>query len=114
MSELDLSVWPLCCRRSYLQKVKILLMYVSECIFITFIYNIVSFLNILLGYNTLFTSKSKNTLIIGIVFIVFLGPDECLQAFECPVAVLSVISEYRHSSQYQGGTLHLTANKSLN
>jgi hypothetical protein len=28
--------------------------------------------------------------------------------------VLSVISEYRHSSQYQGGTLHLTANKSLN
>jgi len=51
---------------------------------------------------------------IGIVFSVFLGPDERVQAFECPVAVWSVISEYRHSSQHQGGNLHLTANKSLN
>jgi len=84
-----------------------LLIYVLECIFITFICNI--------GNNTLFTNKSKNILIIvGIVFSVFFGPDECLQAFECPVTMLSVISEYYHSSQHQGGNLHLTANKSLN
>jgi hypothetical protein len=94
--------------------ISILLIYILECIFITFIYNIVSFLNILFGNNTLFTNKSKNILVItDIVFSVFLGPDECLQAFECLVTVLSVISEYRHSSQHQASNLHLTANKSF-
>jgi hypothetical protein len=86
--------------------ISVLLIYVLECIFITFIYNI--------GNNTLFTNKSKNIpIIIDIVFSVFFVPDECLQAFECPVTVLSVISDYHHSSQHQGGNLHLTANKSL-
>jgi hypothetical protein len=113
LSELDLSAWPPSCRRSYLQKsyfISILLIHVLEYIFITFIYNIVSFLNILFG-----TNKSKNVLIIiGIVFTVFLGPDECLLAFVCPVTVFAVISEYHHSSQHHGGNLHLAANKSLN
>jgi hypothetical protein len=92
-----------------------MLIYVLEWFFFTFIYNIVSFLNILFGYNTLFTNKSKNILIIiGTVFSVFLGPDERMQAFECSVAVWSVISEYCHSSQHQGSNPHLTADKSLN
>jgi hypothetical protein len=45
---------------------------------------------------------------------VFLGPDEHLQVFECPVAVQSAISEGHLSSQYQGGYVRLTANKSPN
>ena len=42
----------------------------------------------------------------------FLGPDERLHVCECPVAVLSVISEDHLSSWHHDGYLHLTANKS--
>jgi hypothetical protein len=49
----------------------------------------VLFINILFRYNTLFAYTSKNTLTTGIVFGVFLGPDEHLQVFECLVAVVS-------------------------
>jgi hypothetical protein len=44
-----------------------------------FIYNTVLLLIILFRYNTLLTYASKNiVLIIGIIFSVFLGPDEHL------------------------------------
>jgi len=43
-------------------------------------------------------------LIIGILFIVFLGPGEQLQGFECPAALWSVIStEYLSSSDQPYG-----------
>jgi hypothetical protein len=63
-------------------------LYIRIHIYITFIFNILLLLNILFRYNTLFTYTSKNILLImGIIFSVFLGPDEHLQVFDCPVAV---------------------------
>ena len=49
-----------------------------------------------------------------IIFSVFVGKDEHLYVFECPVAVRSVISEDHVSSQHQGGYLLLTVNTSPN
>jgi hypothetical protein len=92
-----------------------LLIYILEYCCITLIYDIVLFLNILFKYNPLFTYTSSNILLLsGIIFSVFLGPDEHLQVFECPVAVWSVASEDRLSSQHHGGYVFLTANKSRN
>ena len=55
-------------------------------------------------YNILFTYISSNILIIiGIIFSMLLGPEENLQDCECPVAVLSVISDDHLSSQHQDG-----------
>jgi hypothetical protein len=52
-----------------------LLAYMLEYIYITFIYNIV-FLKIF-GYNTLSTHTSNSiVLTVGVIFIVFLGPDQ--------------------------------------
>jgi len=48
------------------------------------------------------------------IFSAFLGPENHLQIFECPVALLSVISENHISSQRQGCYILLTANKSHN
>jgi hypothetical protein len=48
----------------------------------------------------------------GIAFSMFLGPDERLQVFECPVLVLSVISEDHLSLQHQDGYVLLTTNRS--
>jgi hypothetical protein len=76
--------------------------------YITFIYNIVLLLNILFRYNTLFTYTIKNILLI--IGSVFLGPDEHLQGFECPVAVWSVIRDHHLSSQHQGDYILLTEN----
>jgi hypothetical protein len=75
----------------------------------------VLFLNILSRYTILFTYIHNNiVLIIAIIFNVFLGPDEHLHVFECPVAVWSLISEDYLSSQHQGSYILLTANKSPN
>ena len=53
-----------------------------------FIYSIVLLLNILCSYNTQFTVTINSILlIIGTIFSVFLGPDEHLPVFECPVAL---------------------------
>jgi hypothetical protein len=91
-----------------------LLICILEYIYITLIYNIVLFLNILFRYNTLFTYISKNILlIIGIIFGVFVGPDKHLPVFECPIALWSVISEDRLSS-HQGDYVPSAANKSPN
>ena len=72
------------------------------------------FLNILFMCNTLFTYTSKKFSVIFcfIIFSVFLGPDERVQYFECPVAMWSVISEDHLSSQHQGAYLPLTTDKS--
>jgi len=52
----------------------------TPIVYITFISNIVLFLNILFKCNTLLTYKSKNIrLIIGMIFSAFLGPGENLQ-----------------------------------
>jgi len=62
------------------------------------------FFQYFIEYNILFTYTSSNILIIiGIIFSTLLGPDERFQDCECPVAVLSVISEYHLSSQHQDG-----------
>jgi hypothetical protein len=62
----------------------------------------VLFLNIVFWCNTLFSYTSKNILLVlGLIFSVFLWPDEHLQVSECPVAVLSVISEVHLSTQRQ-------------
>ena len=63
-----------------------LLIYISEHIYITFIYNIVLLLNVV-------CLDSKNApLITGIILNVFRGPDEHLQVFEYPDAVGPAIS----------------------
>jgi hypothetical protein len=96
-------------KRSYF--ICTLLTYVLQYIYINFIYNIV-FFNILFRY-IIFTYRNKNSLlIICIIFSGFLGPHEHLQVFECPVALWSVISEDRLSSQHQGGYVLSTARKS--
>jgi hypothetical protein len=65
-------------------------------------------------YNILITYQSKNVLsITGIIFTVFLGHDEHLQAFECPVAVQSVTNKDHLSSLHLGSYIVLTAIKSL-
>jgi hypothetical protein len=62
--------------------------------------------------------QSRNILlIIGMIFSAFLGPENHLQNFECPVAPSSVISENHISSQRQGSYIfwqhisHTTENK---
>ena len=56
------------------------LIYVFECICITFIYTIVLVFNIIFWYNKLFTYTISNTpLTIGAIFSVFLGYDEQVQ-----------------------------------
>jgi len=56
-------------------------------IYVSYLYIIVLFSDILFRYNTLFTYTSKNILlVIGLIFSVFLGPDEHLQVYECPFA----------------------------
>jgi len=47
----------------------------------------------------LFTYTSKNILlVIGIIFSVFLGPDEHLQIFECPFAARQLLLTASKSS----------------
>ena len=59
-----------------------LLIYVLELIYVSYLYIIVLFSGILFRYNTLYTYTSKNILlVIGIIFSVFLRPDEHLQVF---------------------------------
>ena len=61
----------------------------------------------------MFTFNIKNkVLIIGFMFGVFREPDEQLHVSECPVAVWTVISEDRVSSQHRSGYVFLTTNKS--
>jgi hypothetical protein len=80
--ELDLSVWlppPPTLRRCCYLWIEVTLFlhcwHILEYIYITLIYNIVLFLNILYRYNTVFIYTSKNVLlIIGIIFSVLLGP----------------------------------------
>jgi hypothetical protein len=80
--------------------------YILEYIPITFICNILLFLVFWGVFNTLFTYRSNNMLlIICAIFSVFLGPDDHLQVSKCPVAVWSVVRED------QGGYVLLTANK---
>ena len=60
-----------------------------------------------------FTIKIKNiVLTFGFMFGMFRGPDEHLRVFECPVAMWTVISENRLSSQHQSGYVFLATNKS--
>jgi hypothetical protein len=79
--------------RSYF--ISTLLIYTLESIYITFVYKIVLFLDVWFMNNTLFIYISKSILlIIGIIFSVFLGPDEHLPFFECMVAVWPVTVRY--------------------
>jgi len=85
------------------------------CVYIysNFIVNIVLFLNIMFWYTHSLVIQSKNILlIIGLIFSVFLGPDEHLQVSECPVAVWSVISEVHLPALYQGCYIFFTPNNS--
>jgi hypothetical protein len=59
--------------------------------------------------------QSNNVLLlIGLIFSAFLGPENHLQIFECPVALSSVIIENHISSKHQEFYVLLTANKSHN
>jgi len=60
-----------------------------------------------------FTIKITNILLIfGFIFGVFRNPDEQLRVFECPVAMWTVITADRLSSQHQNGYVFLATNKS--
>ena len=62
-----------------------------------------------------FSYTSKNIiLIIGLVFSVFLGPEEHLKVSACPVAVWSVINEVHLSARCQGCYILFTPNNSPN
>jgi len=64
------------------------------------------------SFKAVFIYTSKSILLkIGIIFGVFIGPDEHLQVFEYSVAVWLVTSEGHLLSQHQGCYLLLTANK---
>jgi hypothetical protein len=81
-------------------KKKLLSVHIVHLYIIIYLYFIV--FKYFVRYNTLFTYTSKSIVLrIGIIFSVFLGPNEHLQVFEYPVAVWSVTSEDHLSSQHQ-------------
>ena len=118
--DLHSSVWPptppphppihrLCCLWKEVIISPILVLWL-EYIFISFIYNILLFWNILLMYNTLFTCTNNNLLLtISLISSMFLRPNE-----QCKLLNVQLQCGQWQATQRQGGYVLLTGIKSNN